>query len=193
MKQIVLLLIAAGLAQGAAAQGAMQGAAQGLVQGATQGTAQQDGGAIATLSRELSRTEFYSDSSGARVDVIVTDDAKPALRGADTHTPRHSVTAYGVRLLSDSSQDGRANAGAAMDRFASIYPDVDVNMSYEIPEFWVTAGHFVDRLDAVALCGKVQSLFPRAFVVSMEVPIARIIARERSIPQSPAVPPPTAE
>ncbi|MDR2883298.1 MAG: hypothetical protein LBU98_05940 [Alistipes sp.] len=151
---------------------------------AVQGLAAQDGGPTAVLSRELARTDFYSAGSGARIEVIVTDDAAAAVRAADTGASLSNITAYGVRLLSDSSQDGRANAVAAMSRFEAAYPGVEISMSYEIPAFWVTAGNFVDRLDAVALCGKVQAQFPRAFVVPMEVPVARIIASERAAPVS---------
>ncbi len=165
MKRIVLFLIVACVAQVVSAQ---------------------DAGPMASLRRELARTEFDSPSRGARIEIVVTGDAAPAVRMADTGGGRTSVTAYGVRLLSDSSQDGRANARAAMERFESMYPNIGAEMSYEIPAFWVTAGHFVDRLDAVALCGKVQAQFPRAFVVSMEVSVAEIISLERIVPSLPA-------
>jgi hypothetical protein len=158
MKKLIFSLIALVWAIGGAAQG------------------------IAGVGRELSRVDFASPSGGARIEVIVTDDAAPAIRTADAATGRASVMAYGVRLFSDSSQDGRANAYGAQRRFAESYPGIGVSVTYEIPAFWVTAGCFVDRIDAVALCGRVLSQFPTAFVVPMEVSVAEIIAIEKNEP-----------
>ncbi len=157
MKSIVLFLICAVWAAGAAAQG------------------------VEGVRRELGRADFSSPGR-ARIEVVVSDDAAQAIRTADMSSGPGSITAYGVRLFSDSSQDGRANAQAAMGRFAEANPGIDVNISYETPAFWVTAGHFVDRIDAVALCGRVLSLFPRAFVVPVEVSVADVIAQERVMP-----------
>jgi hypothetical protein len=118
-----------------------------------------------------------------RVEVVITDGAAPALRNAGREAPLTSVTAYGVRLFSDNSQEGRANAYAARNRFAEMFPGINVDVTYESPAFWVTAGCFLDRLDAVALCGRALAQFKNAFVVGMEVPVTDIIAREKNIPQ----------
>jgi hypothetical protein len=158
MKKLIFSLIALVWAIGGAAQG------------------------IAGVGRELSRVDLASPSGGARIEVTVTDDAAPAIRTADQAAGRTSVMAYGVRLFTDSSQDGRANAYGAQRRFAENFPGIGVNVTYEIPAFWVTAGCFVERVDAVALCGRVLSQFPTAFVVPMEVSVAEIIAKEKNVP-----------
>jgi hypothetical protein len=131
------------------------------------------------------RAQDMSAGGGTgRVEVIITDGAAPALRNTGMEVPRTSFTAYGVRLFSDNSQEGRANAYGAASRFAEMFPGINADVTYESPAFWVTAGCFVDRLDAVALCGRVLPQFPRAYVVGMEVPISTIIAREKNIPQT---------
>ncbi len=116
--------------------------------------------------------------SGAQVVVRMTDDAARAVQAADRNAAITSVVAYGVRIYNDSSQDGRENALAAKARFEELFPGIEAAMSYEIPSFLVTAGHFIDRVDAVALCGRAMAQFRNAFVVKLEVPVAAIIERE---------------
>jgi hypothetical protein len=135
----------------------------------------------------LERSDFQGPSARARVEVIITPDAAGAIRAADLATPSKSTVAvYGVRLMSDSSQEGRANANAAAARFREMYPEIEAEVSYESPTFRVTAGCFIDQLDAVALCGRVVSMFRTAFVVRMTKSTADIIAQEKFTPPTPA-------
>ncbi len=132
---------------------------------------------IARMTEELSRPD---PATGAAVEVTVADDAAAAVRAADLGSGRTSVVvAYGVRIYSDSSQDGHENAKAAKARFDEMYPGTGSEISYEIPSFRVTAGRYVDRVDAVALCGRVLAQFKDAFVVQSEEPVSAVIARDR--------------
>ena len=156
MKRTLLTLLSVVCVAGAAAQG------------------------VARVSEELARPDF---ESGARIEVHVSDDAVRAVRNADRNSERTSITGYGVNLFSDNSQDGRRNAYAAAERFAEMYPDIQVDVSYENPWFKVTAGYFLDRTDAIALCGRILAQFRTAVVITLELPVASIVAAERFEPE----------
>lgn len=103
-----------------------------------------------------------------------------AVRNADRSSGRTHIMAYRVRLFSDNSQNARANAYAAAEQFRVAYPGVVVEVSYEVPYFWVTAGNFTDHADAVALRGKALLQFPKAVVARQEVPIAAVVGAGKS-------------
>jgi hypothetical protein len=135
---------------------------------------------IERVTRELARPGF---GSGARIEIALEDDAAAALRNADHPSGRTTVMAYGVSLFRDNSQNAGADAQSVRAQFAEIYPDVPVTLSYENPYFKVETGPFIDRVDAVALCGKVLSAgFRQAVVSQREVSLADIIATERTEP-----------
>ncbi len=107
----------------------------------------------------LSRADSLS---GARIEVVETPDAARAL---ELLMPPQNTVYYGVSLFRDNSQSARENARAVAARFADMFPDIPVAVSYESPYFKVTAGSFPDRVDAIALCGRVLPQFSKAVVV----------------------------
>ena len=118
--------------------------------------------------------------SGARIEVRVESDAAAALRNADQSRPQTTILAYRVRIFSDNSQNARENAYRAQEQFTELHPGIAVDVSYEVPYFWVTAGGFVDHLEAVALRGRILAHFEKAVVVRQEIPLAAIINKETS-------------
>jgi hypothetical protein len=148
MKKALLFIVAAVWTLGAGAQG------------------------MARVGEELARPDPVSR---ARIEVRAAADALEAVRKADHAAARTMVMTYGVSLFRDSSQNARANAYAAQEQFAGMYPQIPVEVSYEIPYFKVEAGCFVERVDAVALLGRVQTHFPLAVIVKQEVPLAEIM------------------
>ncbi len=157
MKRALFALLFAVLATGAGAQG------------------------VARMTEELARADF---ASGARIEVSYRGDAEAAIRNADHTSRRTGVMAYGVSLFRDNSQNAGANAQSVRARFAGMHPEVHVTLSYENPWFKVEAGPFVDRTDAVALCGRVLADFPKAVVIQQDVSLPGIIEAERGDPEA---------
>ncbi len=128
--------------------------------------------------------------SRARVEVIEQPDAARAVAMADNAAGRTKITVYRVSLLSDNSQNAGANAQAVAARFGELFPGIAVEVSYESPHFKVAAGNFIDRVEAVALCGKVLSHFPKAYVkqedVSVESVVSSAVLQQNSSSSSPA-------
>lgn len=129
------------------------------------------------IGRARSSLDTPAGSSGARIEVRETPDAALAIAAADHNGRVTRVMTYSVSLFRDNSQTAGANARAVASRFADMYGDIPVEVSYESPYFMVTAGSFIDRTSALALCGKVVGAFPKAVVVQEEVGIEKIVSR----------------
>jgi hypothetical protein len=109
----------------------------------------------------------------------MSDATAATIAAADINPSRTTATVYGVRLFSDNSQNARENARAAAAIFTELQPGIPVEVTYQIPHFFVTAGLFIDRTEAVALSGRVLTQFKSAMVVQREVPLLEVIAAER--------------
>lgn len=100
-----------------------------------------------------------------------TADTQAVTSMIDAAPRGQRMTVYAVRLFSDNSQNAGANARAVAARFAEIFGSDDVRVDYQTPYFRVTAGRFIDRTDAVALCGRALGNFPKSFVVEEHVSV----------------------
>ncbi len=134
--------------------GAVRGDVYGATHGGTQG-----------VRRGLER----AGGDGARVVVTETPGVQAVMSALDARVPRQKMMVYSVRIFLGNSQSAGPEARSIAGRFAEMFPEHPPRVSYESPYFKVAAGRFVDRTDAVALCGKVAAHFPRAFVVQEEV------------------------
>lgn len=88
------------------------------------------------------------------------------------------VKGYRIRIFFDNKQDSRARSMAEVKRFEKLYPTVPTDIEYVAPYFKVTVGAYLSRTEAIAMCGKFSSDFPKAFVVPDEIKVSEIIALE---------------
>ena len=153
MKKILVLFVFAALALDAGAQG------------------------IQRQRAELARTGV---SGRARVEVTEEPDAARAVTAADRVTRRDKVTGYRVSLFRDNSQTAGENSRSVAAQFREQFPDIPVQVAYESPYFKVTAGNFVDKVDAIVLCGKVLPHFPKAVVMQEEISVQDIVSSQKS-------------
>lgn len=105
-----------------------------------------------------------------QIEVRETPDAQAVTAALDAAPRAERITVYAVRLLSDNSQNAGANARAAAARFNETF-GAEARVDYQTPYFRVTVGRFVDRTDAVALCGRVLGVFPKSFVVEEHISV----------------------
>ncbi len=151
MKKILILLVFAALALDAGAQGIQRERAELARQGANR----------------------------ARVEVTEEADAARAVAAADRVSRKDKITGYRVSLFRDNSQTAGENARSVAAQFREQFPDIPVQVAYESPYFKVTAGNFVDKVDAIALCGKALSHFPKAVVMQEEISVSDIVSQPR--------------
>ncbi len=152
MKKILITLVFAALAFDAGAQG------------------------IQRQRAELAR----QGSNKVRVEVTEEADAARAVTAADRVTRKEKITGYRVSLFRDNSQTAGENARSVAAQFREQFPDIPVQVAYESPYFKVTAGNFVDKLDAIALCGKALQCFPKAVVMQEEISVSDIVSQQKS-------------
>lgn len=118
-----------------------------------------------------------SDASFGTAKVLVTevDDAAAAVREASRAGSRLRFKGYRVCIFFDNGQDARANAVAAKTLFTETFSGTKVYMVYENPYFKVTVGNCLTSEEAIILKGKVQGVFPKAFVKNEELTAADLV------------------
>jgi len=183
MKKVFLFLVAALWVAGARAQSSGWTQLPEL-QSAGRRIALVDGATVLPQCADLARSE-----GGARIEVLVEGTAAEALRAARKTASAPTMTTFAVSLIRDNTQNARANTYAVAAEFREAFPGIGVEVSYEAPWFRATAGRFVDRTDAVALCGRALQKFKKAIVIQQELPLAQIIEGEQMIPTDEATSP----
>jgi len=184
MKKVLLLAVAAVWAAGVRAQFAVDTERRNeppIGQWSDRQIALVDGASVLSQCADLARAE-----GGARVEVTVEGSAAGVLRSAQGTAHTATTTAFAVSLIRDNTQHARENTYAAAAEFREAFPGITVEVSYEAPWFRATAGCFVNRTDAVALCGRVLPRFKKAIVIQQELPLAQIIESEKMIPTATA-------
>jgi hypothetical protein len=147
-------------------------------------------GVTAQGIRELRNKLTVPDGpGGARIEVVEDGDAARVTEAWDGVVPIEKVDGYRVSLFRDNKQNSGEDARAVAAQFKENFPGIAVSVSYESPYFKVTAGNFIDRVDAIALQGKALTYFPKAVViVEKDIPVADIIGRDESVAQEAVVP-----
>jgi hypothetical protein len=121
-------------------------------------------------------------ASGARIEVVEEGDAAHAIEAFDRTARIEKVDGYRVSLFRDNKQTSGEDARAVMAQFKEKFPGIAVAVSYESPYFKVTAGNFIDRVDAIALQGKALPFFNKAFVIlEKDMPVADIIEQSKTL------------
>ncbi len=84
-------------------------------------------------------------------------------------SPRKSYQGYRIRIFASHTQSARTDAEAAMALFSEHY-SVPLYFAYENPYFLVTCGNCLTQEEAIMLLSKVRIHFPKAFIVTTEIP-----------------------
>lgn len=132
------------------------------------------------IERERSSLARPDGYGGARVEITEEPDAARAIAAADRVARKDKVAGYRVSLFRDNSQTAGENARSVAEQFKARFPGIPVKVEYESPYFKVTAGNFVDKIDAITLCGKALPYFRIAVVVQEEISVADIVAGQKT-------------
>ena len=111
----------------------------------------------------------------ARVTVCEHGDAGQVVAEAAKSAQRLSYKGYRVCIFFDNGQDARAKAVEAKTLFEESFPGIRVYMVYENPYFKVTAGDCLTSEEAIILKGRVQGVFPKAYVKNEELSVADLV------------------
>lgn len=105
------------------------------------------------------------------VSVTEQSDASATVRAIEQRPKRTKVSGYTILLLADNSHQAREKAVEARDLFLNTFPDIEVEMYYESPSFYVTAGRYLTKEEAIIELWRFRALFPKAITQSREMDI----------------------
>lgn len=128
-------------------------------------------GACRVQAQEIGGVRSRLATGSDRVNVVEQSDAAQAVRAVEQRTKRTKVNGYTILILSDNSQKARENAMKAKQTFTENFSDVEVKMYYESPSFYVTAGRYLTKEEAIIELWRIRSVFPKAISQSREMDI----------------------
>ena len=112
-----------------------------------------------------------------KVAIVEQSDVAESVRSVEMRPKRTKVTGYTILILSDNSHTARENANEAKKTFEENFPDTEVKMYYESPSFYVSAGHYLTKEEAIIEMMRFRSVFPKAIAQSREMDIMDFVNR----------------
>lgn len=109
------------------------------------------------------------------VTVVEQSEVSDAVRSVESRAKRTKVNGYTILILSDNSSRARENAVEAKDTFEENFPETEVKMYYETPSFYVTAGSYLTKEEAIIEMMRFRSIFPKAIAQNREMDITDFI------------------
>ena len=110
-----------------------------------------------------------------KVTIVEQSEAAAAVRTVEQRPKRTKVNGFTVLILSDNSRTARENAVKAKETFEENFPETKVEMYYESPSFYVTAGRYLTKEEAIIELWRFRSVFPKAMTQSREMDISEFI------------------
>lgn len=130
-----------------------------------------------TITQFKERLAVADTLSGAKVACVEYGSAKEAIDKFDAQTsPMEVLQGYRIRIYSGNHQAARAEAEAAKALFEENYT-VPAYFVYDNPYFLVTVGNCLSQEEAMILLRSVRIHFPKAFIVTTEIPRQVALAR----------------
>ena len=112
-----------------------------------------------------------------KVAIVEQSDVSESVRTVEMRPKRTKVTGYTILILSDNSHTARENAVEAKTKFEENFPETEVKMYYESPSFYVSAGHYLTKEEAIIEMMRFRSVFPKAIAQSREMDIMDFVNR----------------
>ena len=115
------------------------------------------------------------------VSVTEQSDASATVRAVEQRPKRTKVSGNTILLLSDNSHQAREKAVEARDLFLNTFPNIEVDMYYESPSFYVTAGRYLTKEEAIIELWRFRSIFPKAITQSREMDISDFVIAPKPV------------
>ena len=112
-----------------------------------------------------------------KVAIVEQSDVANSVRTVEARPKRTKVTGYTILILSDNSHTARENAVEAKTKFEENFPETEVKMYYESPSFYVSAGHYLTKEEAIIEMMRFRAIFPKAIAQNREMDITEFINR----------------
>jgi hypothetical protein len=113
-----------------------------------------------------------------KVTVVEQSDVAESVRQVEGRARRTKVNGYTILILSDNSSRARENAVEAKTKFEENFPDIEVQMYYQSPSFYVAAGEYLTKEEAIIEMMRFRTIFPKAITQMREMDITDFIISE---------------
>ena len=133
--------------------------------------------AQSVAAQSLSAMKSRLSVGANKVAVVEQSDVSESVRSVEMRPKRTKVTGYTILILSDNSRTARENAVKAKETFEENFPETKVEMYYESPSFYVTAGRYLTKEEAIIELWRFRSVFPKAIAQSREMDIMDFVNR----------------
>ena len=110
-----------------------------------------------------------------KVAVVEQSDVSESVRQVESRPRRTKVNGYTILILSDNSSRARENAVEAKETFEENFPEIEVQMYYESPSFYVAAGEYLTKEEAIIEMMRFRAIFPKAIAQNREMDITDFI------------------
>lgn len=134
---------------------------------------------LANAQRDIPTIEALAEhnEAGARSVVSLNEDARKAVDTYYANTKEQtSLKGFRVRIYAGNNQRARKSAESAIYAFRSRYQE-PVYYTYDNPYFYVACGNFLTHEEAIIFLSDVKEFFPRALIVSVDIPVGNITRR----------------
>ena len=93
---------------------------------------------------------------------------------------KDGMDGYRVEIFFTSALDGLSQAKSKKVEFLSQYPDYEIHIKYDAPNFRVRIGDFRTKNEALKLHKKIEKDYPMAFIVpdKIEFPLLKQVSYE---------------
>jgi len=78
----------------------------------------------------------------------------------------NSLEGCRIQIFTDSGNNSKAKALAAMDDFRAKHPEVKAYLVFKSPNYKVKVGDFRTRLDAIRYLNQIAAEYPNAFIIT---------------------------
>lgn len=134
-------------------------------------------GAVEASAQNLSSVKNRLAAGSNPVTVVEKGDVAQTVQSVEARPKRTKVNGYTILILSDNSQTARENANKAKQTFEESFPDIKVEMYYESPSFYVAAGRYLTKEEAIIELWRFRTVFPKAITQSREIDITEFVIR----------------
>lgn len=107
----------------------------------------------------------------------IHNSAQEAINKYNAQTsPKEVYKGYRIRIFASHTQSARTEAEAAIALFEEHFK-APVYFVYENPYFIVTAGNCLTHEEAIVHLSKVKRIFPKAFIVTCDIPAEALTSK----------------
>lgn len=111
---------------------------------------------------------------GAKIDVVEVGDVATQFASMASKPKLNEIYGYRIEIFTDNSQTARAAAFETCQAFTEAYPNIPAKVSYDKLYWKVTVGQCASAEEAIALWGKIQKSYPKAFLARETIEISNL-------------------